>query len=53
MILRVVPDAAIVFLVRDPRDTVRSLLEAGGESWGCWTPKSVEDASGATRRHGC
>jgi hypothetical protein len=44
-ILRVVPDAAVVFLVRDPRDTVRSLLEASDESWGYWAPKSVEDAT--------
>ncbi|HEV7527152.1 MAG TPA: sulfotransferase [Acidimicrobiia bacterium] len=44
-IQRVVPDAAVVFLVRDPRDTVRSLLEASGESWGYWAPKSVEDAT--------
>ena len=44
-ILRIAPDAAVVFLVRDPRDTVRSLLEASDESWGDWAPKSVEDAT--------
>ena len=44
-ILRVAPEAAVIFLVRDPRDTVRSLLEASDESWGYWAPKSVHDAT--------
>ena len=44
-ILRISPEAQIVYLVRDPRDTVRSLLEAGDEVWGDWAPTSVEDAT--------
>lgn len=44
-IKRVVPDAAIVFIVRDPRDTVRSVLQASGEDWGGWAPTSVHDAT--------
>ncbi len=44
-IQRISPDAKIVYLVRDPRDTVRSLLEAGDELWGDWAPTSVQDAT--------
>jgi len=44
-IQRISPEAQIVYLVRDPRDTVRSLLEAGDEVWGDWAPTSVEDAT--------
>jgi len=44
-IKQVAPDAQFLFLVRDPRDTVRSLLEASREPWGHWAPKSVADAT--------
>jgi hypothetical protein len=44
-IQRISPEALIVYLVRDPRDTVRSLLEAGDETWGDWAPTSVQDAT--------
>lgn len=44
-IQQIVPDAKILYLVRDPRDTVRSLFEAGGESWGDWAPTSLQDAT--------
>jgi hypothetical protein len=44
-IFRVAPDASIVFIVRDPRDTVRSLLGARGERWGYWVPQSLKDAT--------
>jgi hypothetical protein len=47
VIWRIDPNARVIFLVRDPRDTVRSLLEASGEPWGHWAPDSVE---GATNR---
>jgi hypothetical protein len=49
-ITRVVPDAAIVFMVRDPRATVRSVLQASTEPWGDWAPKTVHDAAGLWRR---
>jgi hypothetical protein len=45
IIWRVDPDAHIVFLVRDPRETVRSLLEASDELWGHWAPDTVEGAT--------
>jgi hypothetical protein len=44
-ITRVVPDVQLLFLVRDPRDTVRSLLEARRAEWGHWAPTSVEEAT--------
>ena len=44
-ITQVVPDARVIFLVRDPRDTVRSLLEASREPWGHWAPRSVVEAT--------
>jgi len=44
-IWRIVPDASIVFMVRDPRDTVRSVLNARGETWGAWAPESLADAT--------
>jgi hypothetical protein len=44
-IFRVVPDAAIVFVVRDPRATVRSVLSARTEPWGDWAPDSLADAT--------
>jgi hypothetical protein len=47
LVRRIVPDADIVFLVRDPRETVRSLLQASEEPWGHWAPGTVE---GATER---
>jgi hypothetical protein len=42
---RVVPDAQLLFLVRDPRDTVRSLLEASLNRWGHWAPTNVDQAT--------
>jgi hypothetical protein len=45
-IARVVPDSQWLFLVRDPRDTVRSLLEASREPWGHWAPCTVREATG-------
>src|SRR5690242_13240991 len=44
-IWRVVPDARVVFLVRDPRATVRSMLHASDEPWGHWASTSVEGAA--------
>jgi hypothetical protein len=41
----VVPGAAIIYMVRDPRDTVRSLLEVSDTDWGEWAPKTLEDAT--------
>jgi hypothetical protein len=41
----VVPGAAIIYMVRDPRDTVRSLLELSRAPWGDWAPKTLEDAT--------
>jgi hypothetical protein len=46
VIWRVDPDARVVFLVRDPRETVRSLLAASAELWGHWAPDTVEGATG-------
>jgi hypothetical protein len=44
-IKRVVPGASIVYVVRDPRDTVRSVLQASGEDWGDgWAPASLDAA---------
>jgi Sulfotransferase family len=44
-IWRVAPDALIVFMVRDPRSTVRSVLSARTEAWGVWAPESLADAT--------
>jgi hypothetical protein len=46
LIWRVVPDARVVFLVRDPRATVRSMLQASNEPWGHWASTAVEGATG-------
>jgi hypothetical protein len=50
-IMRVVPDARFVFLVRNPRDTVRSLLDAREEMWGQWAPSSVSGATALWQRN--
>jgi hypothetical protein len=44
-IWRVVPDASIVCMVRDPRATVQSVLSARNTEWGDWAPTSVADAT--------
>jgi len=44
-IFRVVPDASVVFMVRDPRATVPSVLSARTEAWGDWAPDSLADAT--------
>jgi hypothetical protein len=44
-IWRVVPDASVIFMVRDPRATVRSVLTARNSEWGDWAPQSVADAT--------
>ncbi|HTL87752.1 MAG TPA: sulfotransferase [Acidimicrobiia bacterium] len=44
-VFRCVPDASVVFMVRDPRATVRSVLSASREEWGDWAPTSVEEAT--------
>lgn len=44
-IWRVVPDALVIFLVRDPRDVTRSLLSANRERWGWWAPDTIEIAT--------
>jgi hypothetical protein len=51
LIWRVVPDARVVFLVRDPRATVRSMLQASSEPWGHWAPTTVEGAAGRWLRN--
>jgi hypothetical protein len=51
LIWRVVPDARIVFLVRDPRSTVRSMLQASEEPWGHWASRAVEGATGRWLRN--
>jgi hypothetical protein len=45
IIMQIVPDAAVVFMVRDPRESVRSLLQASCEQWGGWAPSSLKDAT--------
>ena len=42
VIRQVVPDAQVLFLVRDPRETVRSMLHASAEPWGHWASTAVE-----------
>jgi hypothetical protein len=42
---RVAPDASVIFMVRDPRATVRSVLTARNAAWGDWAPHSVADAT--------
>ena len=50
LIRRLVPGARLVVLVRDPRDTVNSLLDAGS-GWGSpWAPRVVENAIARYRR---
>jgi hypothetical protein len=44
-IFRVAPDASVVFMVRDPRATVPSVLSARTEPWGDWAPESLADAT--------
>jgi hypothetical protein len=44
-IWRVVPNASVIFMVRDPRATVRSVLTARSADWGDWAPQSVADAT--------
>jgi hypothetical protein len=51
LIWRVVPDARVVFLVRDPRATVRSMLQASQEPWGHWASRAVEGATGRWLRN--
>jgi hypothetical protein len=51
LIWKVVPDARIVFLVRDPRATVRSMLHASAEPWGHWASTAVEGATGRWLRN--
>jgi hypothetical protein len=51
LIWRVVPEARIVFLVRDPRSTVRSMLQASEEPWGHWASRAVEGATGRWLRN--
>jgi hypothetical protein len=50
-IMRVVPGARFIFLVRNPRDTVRSLLDARDEPWGQWAPSSVAAATDLWQRN--
>lgn len=45
LIWNVAPDALIVFLVRDPRATVRSMLHASAEPWGHWASVAAEGAT--------
>jgi hypothetical protein len=44
-IWRVAPEASIVFMARDPRATVRSVLSASAQDWGDWAPKSIKEAT--------
>jgi hypothetical protein len=50
-IWQLVPDARVIFLVRDPRTTVRSMLQASEEPWGHWASTSVEGATDRWRRN--
>lgn len=45
VIRRVLPDAHVLFLVRDPRETVRSMLQASTEPWGHWASTAAEGAT--------
>jgi hypothetical protein len=45
VIKKVLPDAQVLFLVRDPRDAVRSMLHASVEPWGHWASTAVEGAT--------
>jgi hypothetical protein len=45
LIWKVAPDAQVIVLVRDPRSTVRSMLQASGEAWGHWAAQTVEGAT--------
>lgn len=50
-IQRLFPDAYFLHVIRDPRDTVASLL-AAGRSWGRhWAPAHPADAAGFWRRY--
>jgi Sulfotransferase family len=51
LIWKVAPDARVVFLVRDPRATVRSMLHASAEPWGHWASTAVEGATGRWQRN--
>ena len=51
VIRRVVPDADVLFLVRDPREAVRSMLQASDEPWGHWASTTVEGATGRWLRN--
>ena len=45
VIWKVLPEARVLFLVRDPRETVRSMLQASSEPWGHWASIAVEGAA--------
>ncbi len=51
LIWKVVPDARVVFLVRDPHATVRSMLHASAEPWWHWASTAVEGATGRWLRN--
>lgn len=50
-ILRVFPDASILHVIRDPRDTAASLIRAG-RSWGqSWAPRNPIEAGRLWKQH--